>query len=171
MWLEITGSRRVVSTLEDYRGAVTEIAMHARRTLCIYTPDFEPSLYDHDCFLEPVKRFVLTQRHARVRVLVCHPPRAGHRFMQMARRLSSCIHLRKVLGDHRDNACAYIVADDTAIAYRAQASRWSGVVEVDDRGIARRHVDHFENVWSASLAQPELQANAGEQMDFSRYGL
>jgi len=171
MRIEITGTRRAVSTLEDYRGAVTEIAMHARHTVCIYTPDFEPALYDHDCFLEPVKRFLLTQRLARVRVLVCHPPRAGHRFMQMARRLSSCIHLRKVLGDHRDNTCAYILADDRAIAYRAQASRWAGVVEVGEQDLVRRHVDHFENVWSASLGQPELQANAGEQMDFSRYGL
>ena len=160
MKLNITGMRRVVSTLEDYRSEVCEIANSARLGLCIFTPDLEPLLYDQDCFLEPVKRLVLARSHSRVRVLIRDPLRAareGHRFMQMALRLTSCIAVRSVPGEHRDDPCAYIVADNKAIAYRPNASRWVGFVELNDQGVDRRHAEHFENIWSHSRVQPELR--------------
>jgi hypothetical protein len=160
MNLDITGMRRVVSTLEDYRSAVCEVTNGARLSLCIYTPDLEPLLYDQDCFLEPVKRLVLARGHGRVRVLIREPIRAareGHRFMQMASRLSSCIALRGVPAEHRDHPCAYIMADNKAIAYRPNAARWVGFVEHSDEGIDRRHSEHFEQVWALSRVQPELK--------------
>ena len=95
----MSGSRGILTTLEEYRDAVAELANRSRRNLCIYTPDLEPQLYDQDCFLEPVKRLVLARGHARVRVLISDPARAvreGNRFMQMARRLTSFIDLRNV---------------------------------------------------------------------------
>jgi hypothetical protein len=163
MKLDITGMRRVVSTLEDYRSAVVEVTSGARHHLSIYTPDLEAVLYDQDCFLEPLKRLVLARSHGRVRVLIRDPFRAtreGHRFMQMARRLTSCIALRSVPPEHRDDACAYIVADNRAIAYRPNAARWIGFVELNDDGIDRRHVERFEHIWSRSRAQPELRPTA-----------
>jgi len=163
MKLDITGMRRVVATLEDYRSAVCEVTNGARLRLCIYTPDLEPLLYDQDCFLEPVKRLVLARGHGRVRVLIREPIRAareGHRFMQMASRLSSCIVLRSVPAEHRDHPCAYVMADNKAIAYRPNATRWVGFVEHSDAGIDRRHSEHFEQVWVISRVQPELRPTA-----------
>ncbi len=163
MKLDITGMRRVVATLEDYRSAVCEVTNDARLSLCIYTPDLEPLLYDQDCFLEPVKRLVLARSHGRVRVLIREPIRAareGHRFMQMASRLSSCIAMRCVPTEHRDQPCAYIMADNKAIAYRPNATRWVGFVEHSDEGIDRRHIEHFEQVWARSRVQPELRPTA-----------
>jgi hypothetical protein len=155
MKLDITGMRRVVATLEDYRSAVCEVTNGARLSLCIYTPDLEPLLYDQDCFLEPVKRLVLARSHGRVRVLICEPIRAareGRRLMQMAIRLSSCVALRTVPAEHRDHPYAYIMADNKAIAYRPNAARWVGFVEHSDEGINRRHSEHFEQVWALSWA-------------------
>ena len=163
MKLDITGMRRVVSTLEDYRSAVCEVTNGARLCLSIFTPDLEPLLYDQDCFLEPVKRLLLARSHGRVRVLIREPIRAareGHRFMQMASRLSSCIALRSVPGEHRDQPCAYVMADNKAIAYRPNATRWIGFVEYSDQGIDRRHIEHFEQVWARSRVQPELRPTA-----------
>ncbi len=161
MKLGITGMRRVASTLEDYRDAVCEVATGARCVLSIYTPDLEPLLYDQDSFLEPVKRLVLARGYGRVRVLIrdpVRPAREGHRFMQMARRLTSCIALRGVPVEHRDDSCAYILADNRAIAYRPNAARWVGFVEHCDQGIDRRHIEHFEQVWTRSRIQPGMRA-------------
>jgi hypothetical protein len=80
--------------------------------------------------------------------------------MQMARRLTSCICLRSVPAENRDDACAYILADNQAVAYRPNAARWIGFVELSDECIDRRHVEHFEQVWSRSRAQPELRPTA-----------
>jgi hypothetical protein len=80
--------------------------------------------------------------------------------MQMARRLTSYIDLRNVAGEYRNNPCAFIVADDKAIAYRQQASRWEGIVEFDDVNVVRRYLAYFDEAWAGSLIQPELRATA-----------
>ncbi|MCM2310995.1 MAG: hypothetical protein NDI84_06280, partial [Steroidobacteraceae bacterium] len=87
--LDVTGTRSILSTLDEYRAAVAEIAKRANRSMSIYTPNLEPLLYDQDMFLEPLKRLVLARGHARLRVLISDPARVvreGNRFMQMARR-------------------------------------------------------------------------------------
>jgi len=161
--LDTTGTRSILSNLDEYRGAVAEIASRARRTLSIYTPDLEPQLYDHDLFLEPVKRLVLARSHARLRVLISDPGRAvreGNRFMMMARRLTSYIDLRNVATEYRSNPCSFIVADAKAIAFRQQCSRWEGIVEFDDTSIVKRYLSYFDEVWAGSLIQPEMRATA-----------
>jgi hypothetical protein len=161
--LDVTGTRSILSTLDEYRAAVAELATRAQRSMSIYTPDLEPQLYDQDCFLEPMKRLVLARSHARLRVLIADPGRAareGNRFMQMARRLTSYIDLRNVAPEYRSNPCSFIVADDKAIAYRQQASRWDGIVEYNDVNVVRRYLAYFDEVWAGSLIQPELRATA-----------
>jgi hypothetical protein len=161
--LDVTGTRSILSTLDEYRAAVAEIAKCANRSLAIYTPDLEPQLYDHDLFLEPLKRLVLARSHARLRVLISDPARVvreGNRFMQMARRLTSYIELRNVPPEFRNNPAAFIIADGSAIAYRQQCTRWDGIVEYDDKQVVRRHLAYFDEVWAVSLIQPELRATA-----------
>ena len=161
--LDITGTRSILSTLDEYRTAVAEIAKRANRSLSIYTPNLEPLLYDQDGFLEPLKRLVLARGHARLRVLISDPARVtreGNRFMQMARRLTSFIELRNVPPEFRSNPAAFIIADASAIAYRQQCSRWDGIVEFNDQQVVKRYLAHFDEVWAVSLIQPELRATA-----------
>ena len=75
--LDMTGTRSILSNLDEYRAAVAEIATRANRTLSIYTTDLEPQIYDHDLFLEPVKRLVLARSHARLRVLISNSGRVA----------------------------------------------------------------------------------------------
>src|SRR5512137_1752988 len=161
--LEMPGTRSLLANLDEYRAAVAEIATRAKRSLSIYTPDLEPQIYDHDAFLEPVKRLVLARSHARLRVLISDPGRVvrdGNRFMMMARRLTSFIDLRNVAPEYRSNPCSFIVADDKAIAFRQQASTWDGIVEFDDVSIVKRYLAYFDEAWAGSLIQPEMRATA-----------
>ena len=161
--LEVAGTRSILSTLDEYRSAVAEIAKRANRTMSIYTPNLEPLIYDQDMFLEPLKRLVLARGHARLRVLISDPARVvreGNRFMQMARRLTSFIELRNVPPEFRDNPAAFIIADASAIAYRQQCSKWEGIVEFNDQQIVKRYLAYFDEVWAGSLIQPEMRATA-----------
>jgi len=158
-----TGTRSILSSLDEYRAAVAELVTRARRSLSIYTTDLEPQLYDTDLFLDPVKRLVLARSHARLRVLISNPGRVsreGNRFMMMARRLTSYIDLRNVAPEYRHNPCSFIVADDKSIVYRQQADKWEGIVEFDDASIVRRYLAYFDEVWAGSLIQPEMRATA-----------
>ena len=158
-----TATRSVITTLDEYREAVAELVTRAKRSMSIYTPNLEPVLYDQDIFLEPVKRLVLARGHVRLRVLISDPARAqreGNRFMQMARRLTSFIELRNVPPEYRNNPASFIVADDRAIAYRQQATKWEGIAEFNDQNVVRRHLAYFDEVWAVSLIQPEMRATA-----------
>ena len=160
---DVTGTRAILSSLDEYRVAVAELAKRANRTLSIYTPNLEPELYDQDMFLEPLKRLVLARGHARLRVLISDPARVmreGNRFMQMARRLTSFIELRNVPPEFRDNPAAFIIADSSAIAYRQQRTRWDGMVDYNDQQVVKRYLAYFDEVWAVSLIQPELRATA-----------
>ena len=161
--LDVASTRSILSTLDEYRAAVAEIAKRAHRSMSIYTPNLEPLIYDQDMFLEPLKRLVLARGHARLRVLISDPARVtrdGNRFMQMARRLTSFIELRNVPPEFRNNPAAFIIADSSAIAYRQQSSRWEGIVEFNDQQVVKRYLAYFDEVWAVSLIQPELRATA-----------
>lgn len=161
--LDTAGTISILSNLDECRAAVAELATRAKRSLAIYTPDLEPQIYDHDAFLEPVKRLVLARSHARLRVLISDPGRVvrdGNRFMMMARRLTSYIDLRNVAPEYRSNPCAFIIADDRAIVYRQQCTRWEGLAEFNDTVVVHRYLAYFNEVWAGSLIQPEMRATA-----------
>src|SRR4026208_1315902 len=73
--LNVTGTRSILTTVDEYRAAVAEIATRAHRGLAIYTPDLEPQLYDHDLFLEPMKRLRRSRPPPRGRGPVSGPRR------------------------------------------------------------------------------------------------
>jgi len=50
------GVRQVLSSMEEVRAAIVEVVRLANRGLTILTHDLEPQIYDHDDFLEPLKK-------------------------------------------------------------------------------------------------------------------
>ena len=154
------GVRQVLSTREDVRAAVIEVTALADRSLAILTHDLEPEIYDHDDFLDTLKRFVLARTFARVRVLIADPVRAmkdGNRFVSMGRRLNSYIELRNVKPQFRNHAEAFCIADDHALVYRARADSWEGVADTHEPAVARRYLAMFDELWHACEIEPELR--------------
>lgn len=153
--------RDVVSSFEDNQQATVDVAKIAQRGLAIYTPDLEPGIYDHEDFIAVVKRLVLSKRYARVRVLISNPGRAirsGHRLVSLGRRLNSYIEFRDVQEEFReDHKEAFIIADDRALMYRADAGRWEGMVGLNEPAIARQHLNVFEKIWQVSEYKQELR--------------
>lgn len=152
--------RQVLSTKEEVRAAVAEVTSLADRTLSILTHDLEPEIYDHDDFLETLKRFILARSFARVRVLIADPVRAmkdGNRFVTMGRRLNSYIEFRHVKPQYRNHAEAFCIADEHALVYRARAESWDGMSDTYQPAVARRYLDMFDELWHACEIEPELR--------------
>ena len=156
----IQGRRWVVSGFEESRAAAAEIAAQSRRWISIYTPDLEPGIYDHDDFLNVVKRLVLAKRYAKIRVLISEPRRTvriGNRFVSVGRRLSSFIQFRNVHEDYRDHREAYLIADDTALLYRVEGRKWEGIADTYEPAVARRYLALFDEIWNASEVEHEMR--------------
>ena len=155
------GRRWVISGHEETRAGVAEIAAQADRSLTIFTQDLEPGIYDHDDFMEVAKRLVLSKRYGRIRLLLADPGRAmrnGNRFVYLARRLNTYIAFRNVHQDFREkNKDAYIIADNQALLYRADAAKWDGIADTYAPAVAKRYLERFDQIWEASEVQAELR--------------
>lgn len=157
------GVREILSTKDEIRAAVVEITGLANRGLAILTPDLEPDIYDHDDFLETLKRFVLARSFARVRVLISDPPRAmksGNRFVDMGRRLNSYIEFRNLKPEYRNRDESFCIADDLAIVYRARSDSWDGMSDTYEPAVAKKYLDIFDDLWHACEVE-ELRQQRG----------
>jgi hypothetical protein len=154
------GKRWVISTREEMRQAVIEVAGEASRKVSIFTHDLEPGIYDDPEFLEIIKRLVLSQTYARIRVLIADPMRAiknGNNFVHLGRRLNTYIEFRHVREDLRTHAESFCIADETALVYRLQASRWEGIADTYEPAVAKLYSKMFDEIWLASEVEMEFR--------------
>lgn len=157
---ESNSKRWVISTKEEMRKAAIEVASAASRKVSIFTHDLEPGIYDDPEFLEIIKHLVLSQTYARIRVLIADPSRAvknGNNFVHLGRRLNTYIEFRHVREDLRTHAEAFCIADETALVYRLQASRWEGIADTHEPAVAKLYGTMFDEIWLASEVEVEFR--------------
>jgi hypothetical protein len=154
------GRRWVISTREEMRQAVIEVAREAKRKVSIFTHDLEPGIYDDPEFLEIIKRLILSQTYSRIRVLIADPTRAvkaGNNFVHLGRRLNTYIEFRHVREDLRTHAESFCIADETALVYRLQANRWEGIADTFEPAVAKLYGKMFDEIWLASEVETEFR--------------
>ena len=154
------GRRWVISTREEMRQAVIEVAREAKRKVSIFTHDLEPGIYDDPEFLEIIKRLILSQTYSRIRVLIADPTRAvktGNNFVHLGRRLNTYIEFRHVREDLRTHAESFCIADETALVYRLQANRWEGIADTYEPAVAKLYGKMFDEIWLASEVEAEFR--------------
>ncbi len=154
------GRRWVISTQEEMRQAVIDVASEADRKVAIFTHDLEPGIYDDPDFLEVIKKLCLSQTYARVRVLIADPTRAiknGNAFVSLGRRLNTYIEFRHVREDLRTHAESFCIAGETALVYRLQADRWEGIADTFEPAVAKLYTKMFDEIWQASEVEIEFR--------------
>lgn len=154
------GRRWVISTKDEMRQAVIDVAGEASRKLSIFTHDLDPGIYDDPDFLEVVKHLVLSQTYARIRVLIADPSRAiknGNAFVNLGRRLNTYIEFRHVREDLRTHAESFCIADETALVYRLQHERWEGIADTYEPPVAKLYGKMFDEIWQASEVEIEFR--------------
>ena len=157
---EQNSKRWVISTREEMRQAAIEVVSEASRRVSIFTHDLEPGIYDDPEFLEIIKRLVLSQTYARIRVLIAEPSRAvknGNNFVHLGRRLNTYIVFRHVREDLRTHGEAFCIADETALVYRLQARRWEGIADTHEPAVAKLYSRMFDEIWLASEVEVEFR--------------
>ncbi|MGB5347690.1 MAG: hypothetical protein WBN23_16100 [Woeseia sp.] len=154
------GQRWVISTQQEMRQAVIDVARQARRRVSIYTHDLEAGIYDDPDFLDVIKHMVLSQSYARIRVLIADPARAiknGNAFVQLGRRLNTYIEFRHVREDLRTHPESFCLADETALVYRLDASRCEGIADTYEPSVCKHYGSMFDEIWLASEVAIEFR--------------
>jgi hypothetical protein len=140
--------------------AVSHLLRQARHSLQVYTPDLEPRLYDTADVATALRRMVAASRRAEIRFLArdLNPPiKAGHRLIELARKLSSFIEIRLIPARGEPGGDAFVIADRSAVLYRPHAGRPEGELHLHDPRQARLLAGRFQILWDEATTSPDLR--------------
>ncbi len=154
------GRRWVISSKDEMRHAVNDVAREATRRVSIFTHDLDPGIYDDPDFLEIITHLVLSQTYSRIRVLIADPSRAiknGNNFVHLGRRLNTYIEFRHVREDLRTHTESFCIADETALVYRLQHAKWEGIADTFEPAVAKLYGEMFDEIWLASEVEIEFR--------------
>ncbi|GMU44175.1 MAG: GNAT family N-acetyltransferase [Xanthomonadales bacterium PRO6] len=149
-------SDRYPSLVEATRALVAS----ARRELCIYTRDLEPTIYEDAAVLEGIRQVALAGRGASVRILLQDTTRCvreGHRLIDLAQRLSSIVHIRRPTEEDLQFAGAYLLNDSGGYFYRTFGDRFDGDGDLCYPPRRDELKRQFDEVWERAEPPPELR--------------
>lgn len=151
----------VIDTSEDNQAAAIRLVSQGRRNLDIFSRDLEARVYDNMEFADAVRSLAIKTRDLHVRILVIDPDfiiKHGHRLVELARRLTSHMEIRKVHEDYCNNSESYLVVDGRGLLHRKLASRYEAVVNFNSPMTATGLRHQFTEMWERSK----------QYMDFKR---
>lgn len=136
------------------------LLQQARASLSLYSPDLEAWLYSHSSVQEACTQFLLASPKNRLRILVRDvgkPVRQGHRLLNLAQRITSNLHIRRINPDYPSDESAYLLADDRGLLLREAPEQYAGYALYNDPGRVRQRQAQFDQAWDMSLPDPDLR--------------
>jgi predicted GNAT family N-acyltransferase len=154
-------ARRLVSErFAELRDATLALIASARREICIYSRDLEPALYEDAAILEAIRTVALSGKGANLRILVQDTTRLvrdGHRLVDLAQRLSSIVHIRRVAHEDAQYTGAFLLTDQGGYLFRTFGDRLEAVGDICYPPRRDELKRLFDEVWERAEAPPELR--------------
>ena len=113
--LGVHGGRFSVTHLAD---AVLDLTVQCERQLLILCYDLDKNIFDHREIIDAMSQLARKSRYTQIRILVVDTKpivKRGHGLLNLARRLSSKIEIRKTTADLKDIPEAFIIADGVGL--------------------------------------------------------
>lgn len=152
--------RMILHGREPFRQASESIVQQAKFHLDIFTFDLDKPIYDQARFLDAVKRLAIECRGIGIRILLQDSERArqeGHRLIDLSRRLTSKIEIRRPHADYIDHPENFIIADRIGYIRRRAAGRYEGEANFCHPIKSRLLTDFFTEVWERSEQESSLR--------------
>lgn len=146
---------------EQARAHALALLRQAQRSLCIFSDDLEPWLYHRSSVQDACTRFLLANPKNRLRILLRDATAAvkqGHRLLNLSRRLSSNLQIRKLHPDYPTEELAFLLADDCGLLLRPELDQFAGYALYQDPGRVRLRQAQFDQAWATSITDPDLRS-------------
>ncbi len=137
------------------------MASQCRRQLRLYSPTLDHTVFNHPALQDAVSALARSGRQARIRIILRDPRQAiarGHRLVEIARRLSSAIEIRRAPpreDDGPDNS--YLLADDRGLLWLPDNPEQRGFAHYNHPARVRELSNQFDALWEQSEYEPELR--------------
>jgi hypothetical protein len=158
--LGVESGDQLIETSDENHQAVVRLVEQAQHRVSVFTRDLDPRVFDNSDVIEAIRSLAVKDNKAHIRFLVIDPDKAiklGHRLLELSRRLSSTMELRKVHEDYSANPESYIIVDDRGLLHRKLASRYEGIVNFNNPSDVANLEHHFKEVWEHSTPQLDFR--------------
>ena len=161
---KLGGEQRALITADDMhaiRSHTLSLLQQAQGSLCIYSPDLEPWLYNHSCIQKACSAFLLAHPKNTLRILLRDTSRIardGHALLALSHRLSSRCSIRKVNTEYDYAEDAWLIADDCGLLARKAQQLHKAVVYYHDPARVQQSQRAFNAMWDVSQTDVNLRS-------------
>ncbi len=149
-----------IESREENQAAVTKMAQQSRHSIEIISRELDPALYDSVDFVDAVKKMILDNRRAKVRIMVFESraiSSRGHRLVTLAENLSSFIDIRNPGVEHKDYNESLFIADTVAYIHRLNAERFEASLNFCDKRRSKMLLNQFDEMWETATPDANLR--------------
>jgi predicted GNAT family N-acyltransferase len=143
------------------RGATAlDLAQQCRRQLRLLSNDLDPELFDSTEFATALTQLARRGRACEIRILVLDVRaivQRGHVLLELARRLSSNVRIRRADCAPTDIRENYLVADQRGVlcySLREPEKAWS---DYNNRPVEEDYCAQLDELWERGIDDPELR--------------
>lgn len=144
----------------ERRATALDLAQQCRRQLRLLSHDLAPELFDSPEFVAALTQLARSSRFAEIRILVLEVRpivQRGHVLLELQRRLSSNVRMRRADCAPTDLRENYLVADQRGIlcyALREPEQAWA---DYNNQPLAMDYAAQFDELWGRAIDDPELR--------------
>ncbi|HFE48712.1 MAG TPA: acyltransferase [Chromatiaceae bacterium] len=159
--LGISDTRHVTDDMIHVRRACVLLAEQTHYNLSLFSHRLEAELFDQPPFVEAVRQLATRRARSQIRILISDASEIrlhGHQLVNLAQRLTSNVHIRKVGDEYREEAANFLLGDDAGYLYLPD---WRDIrhaqINFNDRLRVRQLNDRFKEMWEHSRPDPALR--------------
>lgn len=159
--LGTTSEKLHLSGIEECKEATLNLTRQARRSIYIFSYDLDSQIYNQTEFLDIAKNLAIRSEHSRIKVILQNSTkvqREGHRLIQLWRRLTSKIEIKRPPADYTDHTENFLLADDLGYLHRSLYSTYEATVDFNSRFETSKFSMFFNDVWEQSEPASELRS-------------
>ncbi len=160
MILGETREPAAITSRSEAQAALAQLLNQGRSQIDIVSRELDPTVFDRPEVHDRLKSIVLSNRQARVRILVREIARivkSSHSIVELSRRLPTFIGIRVVAGEHRKFNGAFVLADGIGFLQNQLADRYDGTLHCNSPREADGLGRLFSDMWETGNIDPNLR--------------
>ncbi|MCB1703472.1 MAG: hypothetical protein KDI17_01355 [Halioglobus sp.] len=146
---------------EPFARFAVALCASASRQICIQSPALDYAAFDSADLVTALAALARSTRQAQVRILISDSRALRgrrHQLLQLARRVPSVVHIRKLAEHPQWNSETVVIRDRDGVLYKPGGSEHDAFYEPDSRASTARHLELFDELWRYSVEDPELRS-------------
>ena len=155
-----TDDDQFIESLTELNTAIRDNIENTLRTIHIFTPDMERTLYDSEEFSRLLLNFARGNRHANIQILAQDLDNAiefGHALIRLSQQLTSYIEIRTPEDNTITQTHAFILFDNSGFVFRSDFRKYSGLTNSKCKHRNERLKEVFELAWFQARVEPRIK--------------